>query len=361
MTISRRALLCGSTATLFAASVRCEMFKKSRSPDPGTEIAPAPASSPAAQTQVSRIKPQQGASPLVLAKKRLAQLRADALLVWDTERWTLTTRIPLEKPQAVGTLPDGSLLAIERPAAQKGLARVHVVPPAGAARAYQGSLTTSAARAYVLPGAGADEFLLDSPDLRAHLIRYRLMPGGMVLGDDDYPLDPNDHKALAALPGGRVVLASSHGLSLVRVPGGAQHFRPADEALAIVHLAAGPGADQVWVTNPPDQLRLLALGTPVRTLQTVRTGPGSLVHMHAAGDTVAVLSVVEPDGGGAPRFTLTTYGPAGEKRWQTPVELPQPTPETFVAVGEGAVAVGGPERVQVWSLADGRPRALTPG
>ena len=355
MTISRRALLCGSTATLFAASVRCEMFKKSRSPDPGTETAPPP------QTQVTRLKPQQGASPLVLARKRLAQLRADALLVWDTERWALTTRIPLEKPQAVGSLPDGSLIAIENPAAHKGLARVHVLPPVGAARAYQGSLTTSAVRAFVLPGAGADEFLLDSPDLRAHLVHYRLMPGGMVLGDDDYEMAPNDHKALAPLPGGRVVCASSHGVSVIRVPGGAQHFRPADEALAIVHLAPGPGADQVWVTNPPDHLRLLALGTPVKTLQTVRTGPGLILHMHAAGDAVAVLTAVEPDGGGAPRFTLTAYGPGGEKRWQTPVEQPQPTPETFVAVGEGAVAVGGTERVQVFGLADGKPRPLTPG
>ena len=76
-----------------------------------------------------------------------------------------------------------------------------------------------------------------------------------------------------------------------------------------------------------------------------------IAHLGAAQDTAAVLLVDEP-ATGPQRWTLAVYGPTGE-RWRASIPAPTRPADTYVAVGQGFVAVGGSQALTVWRAEDG--------
>lgn len=352
--LSRRYFLHHGGMIAVAIGSGCNMMKQSSAHN--KDVAPpvpVAVSRPPSATRVQRITPQQDPSRLVAGKGRLGQLGLDVLAVWDTQRWTLATRIPLENPRGACALADGSLAALAVPRALVGNAALHHLAADSLKPAvYTGYVPNSSLAMSRLFAAGAPrQVLVVSPNRSYNLTLHQLVEGGKLDAVGHIPLDGNEHQTMAGLGDGSVIFQTGGVLSRLVVGQAVRSYTLPADIPPILHLAPGPEPDQVWATSRDGSLRRLKLAAPVVTLDLVRPGAEMIYHMDAVAGHVAVVLVDQPAEG--TRWTLAVYNAAGKERWRTPLH-PVQVADYFVRVSPAFVAFGDAEQLNVWDIQSGK-------
>lgn len=369
--LSRRKMMRDSTLALLGvgAQVQCGLSgqgcRSAMSAPPSTKQNEAPSRVPQGRhathdktMRVQLLPPQQAASPLLPTPHGLAHLGATSLSLWDVGRNKEHLHVPLDRPFGLGLLADGSLIALEAPAALRGDARLHRVTSAtGPAVAYQGFVSAPAQiRARVLPAAAAAEFLIASPSSHYALERYHLYAANDVRIEESLPLSGDDHATLIGLPGGTALFHREGVLVKLSSPNNrVEHKLPAT-ITGVTHLAAGGSPDQVWVGHG-SALSLLRLGEPGGTatvLQTYAARSGQVFHLSSAGPELAALLLEQTAGGSIRKWTLVLLDGHAQEKWQRPLEDAARPLDRFVALGPGYVAVSGSDSLALWDAASGR-------
>lgn len=306
-------------------------------------------------TQVSRVEPQTLASRLAFGAGRLAQLTADSFVVWDLGSWT-SQAFSLQSPKGIGTAADGALVAIDQPT--PGSPRVTVLDPgASNPRTYQGFFSIAfASLSRVSGGAAPGEIVLATPGPQASQSRLRLKPDGSLSTEAFLSLQTDQARCWTGLGDGSALSFWSDALLVQRPGAEPRKVALLSDLRPLRHLAPGPDA-QAWATTAGGELVLLKLADAATAAQRFRPDGGLLYHLGASGDTAAVLLVHDTPAAGAQRWALVVYGSTGE-RWRTEISRPNNVSDTFVAVGQGFVAVGGGSALQVWRVEDGSAVAL---
>lgn len=299
-------------------------------------------------TQVSRMEAQLQASRLAFGAGRLGRLGADALEVWELASGT-RTRLPLHDPKGLGATLDGALVAVDQPA--PGQPRLHVLAPGSATPGvYQGFFSVAFGALSRIAGASGGDLWVSTPGPGTSQTLLRLGEAGALSAQGYRSLEADQALCWTGLADGSALsfwsdalLWERPGVEPVRLP------LPAD-ARPIRHLAPGPEG-QVWASTGDGALVRLKLGATASVAWRVRPEGGMIDHLAAAGDAAAALLVDEPPTGPA-RWTLVVYGPTAE-RWRHEIPAPAQPSDTWVAVGQGYVAVGGAGSLSVWRADDG--------
>lgn len=296
-------------------------------------------------TQVRRIAPWQGPSPLCVFSGGLGQLRKDGLALYDPQRAVELRRIAIEAPKGLGATGSG-LLALAAPAALAGNGRLYVLPNAKEPeQVAQGYFAHSQGRSFIGVGATAEEFLLASPNARTRLARYHIYTPSDVRVEDSLELTATDFATLISVGPGQAACLRNRQLVHFTFPA---HEARADLPSAVTsarHVALGAvgslyvsGERSIyhlaWQPSRPTAMELRATITP--------EGPGEVFDLAAGDDAVAVMWLVEEPAKGTHRFVLRVYEPTGKPRFGVELRGTDLSPEdACVAVGSGYVAVGG--------------------
>lgn len=311
-------------------------------------------------TQVRRIAPWQGPSPVCVFSGGLGQLRKDGLALYDPQRGVELRRIAMEAPKGLGTTGSG-LLALAAPEALAGNARVYVLPNAKEPeQVAEGYFAHSQGRSFIGVGAATEEFLLASPNARTRLGRYRIYSPSDVRVEDSLELTATDLATLISIGPGQAACLRSHQLLHFTFPAQETRANLPSAVTSARHLARGAvgslyvsGERSIhhlaWQPSQPTVLELRATMTP--------EGPGEVFHLAAGDDAVAVMWLVEEPAKGNHRFVLRVYEPAGKPRFAVELGGTDLSPEeACVAVGSGYVAVGGSSSVQFFDSRSGARR-----
>lgn len=314
--------------------------------DPGANAPSRP------NTKVSKLAPQSGATRLVFAAGGLAQLGDAALALWDTATWR-SQSLPLQSPKGLGRLSDGALLVLDAPATFHGELRARRLPTLTAEpQEYRGFASAAPfLPSFVLQGEDKDSFVLVFFGSGGCVTRVRLEAGGRLSARGVHALPGVDGEAAATLEGGAAIYPWSGALRRVGVDATVGEIPLPDGLAAPRHLVAGPPG-QVWLSTQDGRLALLAPGSKAPVVWQAQTG-GGVFHLAAHGSTAAAL-LVDPE---APRdrqtWQLAVFEASSGPLWRQPLAAPSLPSQTFVALSDKLVVVGGPEALAAWDSKTG--------
>jgi hypothetical protein len=300
----------------------CDVMKHS-------DASAAPAREATRNTQAWGPSPVRGAPTLALAPGRIATLAGGGKLeVRKLPGLALETEL---EAQAVGTMPDGTLLAL-------GVEKLCTLAPGAKDVVCRKKLTLiDGAVGWVWSDAAGGVWTLEGDAARRFVLE-----GEKARFTRELKLDRNDAGAIfAPLPDGGVLW--SDGIALRHVDAaGVREWRPA--AGTIVGVAAG-AAGEAWVALANETLVHLKLGAKIEAPLTLK----SERILSVAATATHVATVV-----GDPKVrTLVVRDASGQVLFQRP--LPERARVFRVALSPFApvVAVGGEGELEVWTL-DGK-------
>lgn len=305
------------------------------------------------QEKALRLAPTSGHVPrLVLGKGVVGQLTADSVRVFSTRDASLLVEAPLEAPRAVLTLADGALLAI----GARAMLRLEA-----------GHKPAAFPKPMLLPGAEvfadavqADRiWIFEGRRAPPRLAGYRLASGTQLVLLPEQEIDLES-------PSGGAVGTTREGVWLYFTPGRVERFGPGGARLKGFATPELEGQflllptrrlDQQYLLNEAGQLTR-ALVTPLfRKLSRHELGLAPFAA--AMADEGRLLAVIALAGEG-PRFELRLFDEAlalrgrallpsepatGRDDW---VQVVTRNLQLAGAAREPLVAVGGPERVQIF-------------
>jgi hypothetical protein len=312
------------------------MPRKPRDPDTGDL---------AASKVQPLLEPQRAAPPLAVAGERIAQLRPDALVVRRAADGGDLAKVALDRGSGVGALADGSLVAVEQGESLKGSTRfARLGPKATKPAHYTGLFSYAFDRlGHVFTGATADVMIWVPPGKNAELAA--LDAPGKATSVGRLELDSSGGSVLAQLPDRSLVHYASRDRAFVRSAQGkpARKFAFMIDGTSPDHVAAGPGADQIWTTGK-GALHLLDFADPIRTIAKADTG-GAIYHLAAAGPRAVVLIPSSERAHTDLSWTVAAFDSQAKPAWRVPIELPGSAPRwivasaTHVAVGDATTII----------------------
>ncbi len=297
------------------------------------------------RNQVSLLEPQQRASALSFASGRLGYLDARGLQTWDLPAWRLSS-LPLPDPKGIGANAAGDLVVLYQP--EPGNTEIAVLP-AGTSRpmSWSGFYPVAfAALSRVGSGAEAKTVLVSSGGGVPSQNQLELNDDGSIGLLDMTQLPSAAVSTWTGLPGGGSAWFNSAELHVDGVDVEPLAHELPEAHRPLTHLAPGP-AGEAWALAATQELLRLRLSDG-QVLQALPLGDMLPFHLAAAGDVAAVLLVDDRPHDQVQAWTLLVAGPDGV-RWQHAVRAPSRPDATFVAVGEGHVAVIADELL-AWTL-----------
>lgn len=313
---------------------------------------------PTTMTQPARIGPNFGAPSLAFVDHQLGQLTETGLVLWDMNKMVRERRIPLKNPRGLGTLNDGSFLALGAP--EPGHISVVHIPHGGhTVKTYPATLGSDLSSLSRILARGAQQFwvLVPGADPSLNSFKLALLEGELELLDSR-PLNAAAARNLSALAGGEIGYLEG-GILHVLSTSERTYQLPA-EASGAVFLAGGPGKDRVVVAGERGPLYVVGLAGPAATIERKMEIGGALIHsLDSNGGRVAVL-LVDYTPPMAAHWSVVVFASDGKELLRRDVpSLPARAPATphFVRLSSsGLLALGNQSHLLVMDIATGKER-----
>jgi hypothetical protein len=294
------------------------------------------------------------ASDLAFGKGRFGALTDDSLVVRDVPRFAETLQLPLERPRALATLADGSLLAAGAARSFRLLPQdVKSIPVSRILLFPDSSLfgdRQNPDRVWVLPAFSKTLFGYDA-------VRGS---GALQVAAQWIDLEEYDLRALTSIRDGSFLYTTSSGLVQFY---GMGKKEPVGAALqGSFRLLPASRPDTVWaVADRSARLFRILTGrlTPLKSVELEVAAYDAT----AAGELLAVLELSQPDD--APwSFVLEVFDVGGQRRCRVPLPAEETLDDDWVArlirdrglalsADPPLVAVGGRTHADVFGARDG--------
>lgn len=291
--------------------------------------------------------PQSRTPRLLFVGDRLAQLARDGLRIWHTDDWT-SSILPLVNPCGLGQLSDDALAVMDQPPSTPGVVRLQSASPHGQVETWSGAVPFGETLTRITPGRPSEARLLhfgdDGSISRVHLDQdgSLLMIGFQTLPKGDSAVAMLEDQSLVYPWFGGLIRSGRRGCATFTVPG---------QDGAIAHVAAGRG-EEVWLSVASIRLALVSLTDHARVRWELASDL-PIFHLAASGDRVATLLLEQLPGQLQPAWHLAVYEAGRGERWRLPLPTPSSASETFVAMSEDLVAVGGSSSLAIFDADDG--------
>jgi hypothetical protein len=305
-----------------------------------------------------KLPPRRAAAPeLGFGKGRLGMLAEDALIVRDATRLSDAPLVfPLDRPRALATLADGSLLAAGESRSLRLLPhdeKPQLVPKITLFP--ESSLfgdRRNPDRVWVLPGLTKTLFGYDA--LRG--------PASLAVAAEWIDLEAFDDRAFTSVRDGSFLYSTAEGL--LQFYGATSSKKPLASSLGTGSFRLLPASrpDTLWVVADSSARLFRILAGKLVRLKSIELRAG-VFDAAAEGDLLAVLELAQPDD--APwRFELEIFDVRGNAEGHATLPAVETTGEDWVArlvqnrslalsADLRLVAVGGPSHLDVLSTRNG--------
>jgi hypothetical protein len=294
--------------------------------------------------------------------QRLAQLTEGELVVVDTNSWQTTLRIPIDEPRALGRSSGAGLVALGRDES--------LWLPAGAKKPQALARVSFFHDSELIIDATRENGFFVLHRLAPALFRYSIDSGSearLSIGatfeltgklDAEGAFTSLEDGSFAYVHGGRLHRAFASGKKRSHpLPSGSE---------PVWRLLPGPRKSEVWIVRLDGRCSLVNVSAAHRSLRELELGAGA-VDIAASNRFVALVRVETPPGARR-RFALRVITVTGKPVLDVPlsaVEVPAAGDDWLekllkdhaVVVAERAplVAIGGPGRISVYDVEQGRP------
>jgi hypothetical protein len=289
---------------------------------------------------------------VAFGRRLLVRLGSSRLEAFAVPSMTPLFSEALEGPRGLVELPGGSVLAIDVDAALR--------------------IDPDAKTPVRLPRISATPGVVFLPERRNSAQVWAVHRSGGIAARHELALDRKlslldtitlegyDGGPIAAMKNGELLFRSADGVRIT-VPEGRPRSARAD--IRPWRLLPARRVDQAFAVSAEGEVRLWQLGEGLLVRRRLELGSRP-ISAASSGDVLAVVTVKEAPAGRA--FELRVIGPEGETLLSLPLGAPaEPLGEDWAAKlvaehdvsiseSDGLVAVGGPSRLRVFSLRDGK-------
>jgi hypothetical protein len=296
---------------------------------------------------------------LAFARGRLGVLTDSELVVYDTDDWGKSKRVPIEEPRQLLAASDGSFLAVgsrnlyRMAPAERTATRHPRVPLFAGSMLFADRLNPAVI--CVVHGFGATLYQYDfTVEGRA----------GLLAMSRTIPLEGYDGQAFAALNDGSFLYTAGEMLRRFFAGGRIGSHRAPDSNEDIWRLLLPHRIDRVWIARRNGTLDLVQMGPRIVKIRSLALR-GMLFEITSNARFVATIRLEQPSGGPR-RWSLEVFDPAGKRLLEQRLPtgrataagdwVARATRNKEVVLGRHAplVAVGGPTWLKVWNVETGR-------